>query len=113
MRRGDFHMLDVYRDAIDAGLPGDNRIDARIDGRDLALQQDLIAQIDLSRQRFDVEPAPPIGARNHRVLGSADHGCAKCDDVAHQVRALTRTLPGQIAAETPTYQIYVLAGSAG
>src|SRR5262245_10146179 len=113
MGRPDFNMLDVGRAAVDASSPGNDRVVARIDRDHASVEQNLIAQFDFGRDGVNVDASAAEGPGNHRVLGSADHGSSKSDDLFDQVGALARQLAGEIAAEAPANQMHFLIASPG
>lgn len=110
MGRAHFDMLDVRAMMIYAGLPRDDRIEARVDCSHRCRECDAIARFDLRLKGIDVDAPPTKRANNHSVLGPAHNRGAKSDDLLDEIRPFTRRLSGEIASQAPADDSDLLFG---
>lgn len=112
MGGADFDVLYIRAILIDASLPRDDRIGARINRGYRRAQQNPVAQFYLGDNRLNVNAASMEPPGDNRILGTADHWSAEGDDPMDEIGSLAGRFSGQIASKAPTDESNFLPVSA-
>jgi len=85
-------MLDVSAIVVDASLPGDDAVPARVDRDHRRTHRKLVAELDCRGNGIDVDAAALEDFCKYRVFRPAHDGGAERDHMADEIGALTRQL---------------------
>ena len=104
----DFDMLDVLGVWIDAGLPGNNRVTARIECHHGCRESNAITHFNFRGDGVEINAAAVKPSGNDGILGTADYRGTQGNHLADQVGALSCQLAREVTAKAPADQIYFL-----
>src|SRR5262245_31175315 len=105
-----FDVLDIGSVLIDASLPSDDRIRARVNRRHGCAERNLITQFDFGFNRCHVDAAAAKPASDNGILGTADDRRAESDHSMHQIGSFAGRLSSQVSSQTPADESDLLLG---
>ena len=111
MSGSNLDVFDVERILVDASLPGNDRVSARIDRNNRRTEGNAITKLDFGGNRVNVDTPITVPVGDHCVFGAADDGGTKRNDLADEIRPLACQLARQVAAEAPTDKTDLLIAS--
>src|SRR5438874_11232921 len=94
-------MLHVRGVTVDARLPRNHGVQARIYRRYRRRQRDLISGFDLSLDDIHVDAPAAKLVRHYGIFGTTDNRSTKGNDLMDQIWALTGGFPHRISSQTP------------
>src|SRR5262245_44540725 len=106
-----FDVLNIGAVLIDASLPSDDRIRARVNRRHRRTERNLITQFDFGLNRCHVDAAATKPPSDNGVLGTADDRRAESDHAMHQIGPFASRLSSQVSSQTPADESHFLLGA--
>src|SRR5262245_66499172 len=106
-----FDVLNIGTVLVDASLPSDDGIRARVYRRHGGTERNLVTGFDFDLNRCHVDTAAAKPASDNGVFGTTDDRRAESDHAMHQIGPFASCLSSQVSSQAPADESHFLLGA--